>query len=233
MPRALIGSPLEIGDAAFKVLPDNIIIPTITCDWGSRDMMHLAVNILCVWGLSFSCYQSWADTARYHLPAGREYLRTGPINDAATHWAEVVLDNADAIGLGITCYFADSMGKGETRGGEINREVQIRQQEHAGDYVIESFAPTSIMAHVGFKGLKHCTLLLHHLSGYVQWGTERITFHNRFIHLAESSSTISWRPGESGKDISAVVAALFRRYKLVGSIYYKPHLYLTMEERDL
>jgi hypothetical protein len=123
------------------------------------------------------------------------------------------------------------MERGEISRGAPNNSVTL-SQEQPGRYRLTTSKQTSIFAAVPFKTLRHCTVALHHLNGYALFQGERIALTDRFIYIADSNA-ISWRPDESGQDVSEVVSQLLRRYKLVGSVYYKKHVYLTMEDRDL
>lgn len=200
-------------------------------------MNRLALILLGMLVLFAASYKAgaiagWAGVASYELPVTELTLSTGPINDSAKHWTEVHLDESTRLGLGIQCFFADATDQGETRQGEINWQVSLEQVD-ASTYKVRSAAPTTIEAKVLFKSLRHCTLVLHKVSGYGIYQGENVAFKDRYIYLANSRTTISWKPEETGRNVLGVVSGLFERLKLVGSIYYKRHLYLTMEDKSL
>ncbi len=185
-------------------------------------------------GISLAlCFQStiFAGTARYELPHLAAYVSTEPVNDPAPHWAEVVLHEARSLGLNISCYFADAHDHGELRQGEHNNDL-VLTRDLPGRYQLTSGSKTAIFAQVPFKDLRYCSLVLYHLSGYALFQGERLDFHDRILYIA-NNSTVSWRPGDTGPEVSAKVEELLRRHKLVASVYYKPYVYLTMEDKSL
>lgn len=195
-------------------------------------MYYLALATLGVVNLLIASSRLSADSARYRLPLLEEAFVTGPINDPATHWAEIFLEDSSHLGFTIQCYFADKRDRGKLYHGKENREVSL-QKVARGKYGLASNHPTEFSAVVQGQQLRHCTLVLHHLAGYALFKGKSLPFTDRYVYIADSRSTISWLPDETSEDISNKVTELLSRYKLVGSVYYKDHVYLTMEDRTL